>query len=77
MNQEDKQLFCVLYPIIETHQGHQLSTLDEAFQELRSKDSGGLKAAMIELVDRLKFKSSDPKAVKSKRMYTDYTEWLL
>ncbi|XP_044115026.1 tripartite motif-containing protein 44 isoform X1 [Neovison vison] len=75
--QEDKQLICVLCPVIGTHQGHQLSTLDEAFEELRSKDSGGLKAAMIELVERLKFKSSDPKAVKSKRMYTDYTEWLL
>ncbi|XP_027952346.1 tripartite motif-containing protein 44 isoform X2 [Eumetopias jubatus] len=59
--QEDKQLICVLCPVIGTHQGHQLSTLDEAFEELRSKDSGGLKAAMIELVERLKFKSSDPK----------------
>nr|XP_019594089.1 PREDICTED: tripartite motif-containing protein 44 isoform X3 [Rhinolophus sinicus] len=59
--QEDKQLICVLCPVIGAHQRHQLSTLDEAFEELRSKDSGGLKAAMIELVERLKFKSSDPK----------------
>ncbi|XP_007941496.1 tripartite motif-containing protein 44 [Orycteropus afer afer] len=59
--QEDRQLICVLCPVIGAHQGHQLSTLDEAFEELRSKDSGGLKAAMIELVERLKFKSSDPK----------------
>uniref|UniRef100_A0A452USY8 Tripartite motif containing 44 n=1 Tax=Ursus maritimus TaxID=29073 RepID=A0A452USY8_URSMA len=62
--QEDKQLICVLCPVIGTHQGHQLSTLDEAFEELRSKDSGGLKAAMIELVERLKFKSSDPKVTR-------------
>ncbi|KAK7814985.1 hypothetical protein U0070_024328 [Myodes glareolus] len=59
--QEDRQLICVLCPVIGAHRGHQLSTLDEAFEELRSKDSGGLKAAMIELVERLKFKSSDPK----------------
>ncbi|KAM7085049.1 tripartite motif-containing protein 44 isoform 2-T2 [Molossus nigricans] len=62
--QEDKQLICVLCPVIGAHQGHQLSTLDEAFEELRSKDSGGLKAAMIELVERLKFKSSDPKVTR-------------
>lgn len=62
--QEDTQLICVLCPVIGAHQGHQLSTLDEAFEELRSKDSGGLKAAMIELVERLKFKSSDPKVTR-------------
>ncbi|XP_070283899.1 tripartite motif-containing protein 44 isoform X2 [Myotis yumanensis] len=62
--QEDKRLICVLCPVIGAHQGHQLSTLDEAFEELRSKDSGGLKAAMIELVERLKFKSSDPKVTR-------------
>lgn len=62
--QEDKQLICVLCPVIGAHQRHQLSTLDEAFEELRSKDSGGLKAAMIELVERLKFKSSDPKVTR-------------
>ncbi|XP_036875924.2 tripartite motif-containing protein 44 isoform X4 [Manis javanica] len=62
--QEDKQLICVLCPVTGAHQGHQLSTLDEAFEELRSKDSGGLKAAMIELVERLKFKSSDPKVTQ-------------
>ncbi|XP_049635704.1 tripartite motif-containing protein 44 [Suncus etruscus] len=59
--QEDQQLICVLCPILGEHQGHQLTTLDEAFEELQSKDSGRLKAAMIELVERLKFKSSDPK----------------
>lgn len=62
--QEDRQLICVLCPVIGAHRGHQLATLDEAFEELRSKDSGGLKAAMIELVERLKFKSSDPKVTR-------------
>ncbi|XP_032975322.1 tripartite motif-containing protein 44 isoform X2 [Rhinolophus ferrumequinum] len=62
--QKDKQLVCVLCPVVGAHQSHQLSTLDEAFEELRSKDSGGLKAAMIELVERLKFKSSDPKVTR-------------
>lgn len=33
--QEDKQLICVLCPVIGAHQRHQLSTLDEAFEELR------------------------------------------
>lgn len=33
--QEDKQLICVLCPVVGAHQGHQLSTLDEAFEELR------------------------------------------
>ncbi|XP_076970541.1 tripartite motif-containing protein 44 isoform X6 [Tamandua tetradactyla] len=33
--QEDRQLICVLCPVIGAHQGHQLSTLDEAFEELR------------------------------------------
>lgn len=33
--QEDKQLICVLCPVIGAHHGHHLSTLDEAFEELR------------------------------------------
>lgn len=33
--QEDRQLICVLCPVIGAHRGHQLSTLDEAFEELR------------------------------------------
>lgn len=33
--QEDRQLICVLCPVTGAHQGHQLSTLDEAFEELR------------------------------------------
>uniref|UniRef100_A0A4W2E9W9 B box-type domain-containing protein n=1 Tax=Bos indicus x Bos taurus TaxID=30522 RepID=A0A4W2E9W9_BOBOX len=33
--QEDKQLICVLCPVIGAHRGHHLSTLDEAFEELR------------------------------------------
>ncbi|KAM9658011.1 tripartite motif-containing protein 44 isoform 3-T5 [Trichechus inunguis] len=75
--QEDRQLICVLCPVIGAHQGHQLSTLDEAFEELRSKDSGGLKAAMIELVERLKFKSSDPKrCVNSGPAFLHGSSWL-
>lgn len=33
--QEDRQLICVLCPVIGAHRGHQLATLDEAFEELR------------------------------------------
>uniref|UniRef100_A0A9L0RYP9 Tripartite motif containing 44 n=1 Tax=Equus caballus TaxID=9796 RepID=A0A9L0RYP9_HORSE len=33
--QEDKRLICVLCPVVGAHRGHQLSTLDEAFEELR------------------------------------------
>uniref|UniRef100_A0A671E0S0 Tripartite motif containing 44 n=1 Tax=Rhinolophus ferrumequinum TaxID=59479 RepID=A0A671E0S0_RHIFE len=33
--QKDKQLVCVLCPVVGAHQSHQLSTLDEAFEELR------------------------------------------
>ncbi|XP_055991430.1 tripartite motif-containing protein 44 [Sorex fumeus] len=58
---QDQQLICILCPVVGAHQGHRLATLNEALEELRSKDSGKLKAAMIELVERLKYKSSDPK----------------
>ncbi|XP_054999657.1 tripartite motif-containing protein 44 [Sorex araneus] len=57
---QDQQLICTLCPVVGAHRGHRLATLHEAFEERRSKDSGRLKAAVIELVERLRFKSSDP-----------------
>lgn len=33
--QEDQQLICILCPVVGEHQGHQLTTLDEAFEELQ------------------------------------------
>ncbi|KAG3283375.1 hypothetical protein H1C71_033943 [Ictidomys tridecemlineatus] len=59
-SQKDRPIICVLG----TQQGHQLYTLDEAFEELISKDSTRVKAAIIELVEKLKLKSSDPKVTQ-------------
>ncbi|KAB0347546.1 hypothetical protein FD754_012403, partial [Muntiacus muntjak] len=57
--QEDKQLICVLCPVIGAHHGHHLSTLDEAFEELRRSgrvgfNSGGLPVATFTFTMSLK-----------------------
>ncbi|MBZ3886536.1 Tripartite motif-containing protein 44 [Sciurus carolinensis] len=58
--QKDGPLICVLG----AHQDYQLYTPDEALEELINKDSSRTKEALIELVEKLKVQSADPKVTR-------------